>query len=231
MAIAKVQSFSALAGATGASLTSGAFTALTTGNLLVVAASSVSALVAITANSGTIEWSYFNVGVTSNAVTLTICLGRIISGGATTVTINQQNSSGALVLAGIEFSGFTRARLDKTSRNNGTTSPASSGALATTSTATQLWLGSVAARNDTFSSQTINTVAVDFDVNAATTFAATTANRSVDLFYRIVSATGTPNCSVTLGATTVWQGALIALEETPAGGTSGYSRGRVVNAH
>lgn len=220
MAIAKVQSFSAIMGSSTNTLTSGSFTALTTGNILVVGASVNANLMIITQNSGTIEWEYLTSVLTGGVVGLQLCIGRIISGGATTVTLNA-TSTGAIALAGIEFSGFTRARLDKTSRNSGTTSPASSGALATTTTATELWIGAVAARNDTFSSQTINTVAVDFDINAATTFFATTGNRSVDLFYRIVSGTGTPNCSVTLGATTQWQGLLAALEETPAGGGGG----------
>ncbi len=228
MAIAKVQSFSAIVGSSVNTLTSGAFTALTTGNTIVVGVGA-GLPCGITHNSGTIEWSYINNVTAGAAVVLTMCIGRVISGGATTVTVNLDNAGG-IALAGIEFSGFTRARLDKTSGNSGTTSPASSGALATTSTATQLWIAGVAARNDTFSTQTINTVAADFDINAATTALTTTANRSIDLFYRIVAATGAPNCSDTLGATTVWRCNLLSLEETPAGGgTTGYPRSREVN--
>lgn len=225
MAIAKVQSFSAHGTVNATSLTTGAFTALTAGNIVVVAGVAASPCGTMTENAGDIEWEAQNISSVGSSVSGMMYLGRIMTGGATTVTLGFGTGTGAIAMAGIEFSGFTRARRDRTNQLNGTTSPASSGALVTTASANQLWIGTVAARNDTFSSETINTVAKDFQVSDATTYGATTANRSVDLFYRIVSSTGTPNCSVTLGATTVWQCGLMAIEETPAGGavTTAYA--------
>lgn len=148
-----------------------------------------------------------------SSTSLGLGIGRVRSGGSTTVTATIDQAGGlAFIVA--EYSGLSQ-NFDKfVSAVGSSTSPAS-GATATTGTANQLWIGAISARatsGNTFSSPT-NSFAI---VGQAKSTLGTTSDRSICLLERIVTATGTPNAGATISPTGAWIAECLTIEELVA---------------
>lgn len=228
MAIAFVQQASQINASAGTSI-SATVTALTTGNWLVVAGTcNVTGGLpgVIQVGSGSIEW-FLRASNAAGAVPIGIYVARIVSGGATTVTLNAP--SGAIAMEVIEFSSTNPLKIDASKGNTGTATSVTTGNTATTATANELWLGANSFRNDTISAIQINGASPTNSYNTGTTGFSTTANRGVALAYTLANATGTPGYTATLNQTSVWSSVMLALREEPSASGGTYSKGAVVN--
>lgn len=203
MAIASVQTATANTGASTATTLNIVFGAApTAGNVLFIACATNGNEPVIASGSG-ISWNQIPV-VAGNTVWGTLLIGRVYSGASATVTVTIQSST-AISLAGAEYSGLSSV-LDRTIAAIGSSTTPASGATSTTTDASQLWVGALAARNAvTFSSPT-NSFAIAAQDKTAL---GTTSDRSVALLTQIVSSTGTPNAGATIGTSGNW-GAIAA---------------------
>lgn len=236
MAIAFVQQASQINSVAGTTITA-TVSALTTGNWLVVAANQnstpgmgnvIGGLV--TLGSGSIQpWSISSTATPGAARSdpLTLVIARITSGGTTSVTFT--GTSGALAMEVIEFSATNQLILDVCKVADGTATSVTTGNVATTGFANELWIGATTFRNDTISSQQLNGTSPDNSYNAVTTGFTTTANRGVALAYKIASATGTPAYTATLNQASAWVAGIMCFREIPSAAANTYSKSVLVN--
>jgi hypothetical protein len=240
MSFSLVQQSSAFNGA--ASLTLAVTTsALTAGNTLVAACAqnntgSVSPSDArLSLSSGALANGsivHALTGSGSNATPLFFFRGRILTGGATSVTFTV-GTSGAIAAMILEFASTNPNVIDVSAMNyNGTSTAINSGTPATTASANELWIGATSFRNDTITSQLLNGAAPDNSYLAGpTTFGATTANRGLAMAYKIAAATAAPAYSATSNQVSQWAAGVMCLRElfTSSGGVVGLPACRMFN--
>ncbi len=218
MAIALVQSKTASTlAATATSLNLVFDSAPTNGNILIVTvASNQTAYISSTAD---IIWTA-TIDSGATATFLTILTGRVITASASATVTISIIISGTIAAAGAEFSGFTRARIDKTVAATASTNAPNTGNTGTTSTSAQLWISGISTRftsGVTYSNAFIGGVAAT-NLYQNSTNVATTADKSVAFMYRIVATTGVANANATMSNSGVWMDRIITIEDTPASG-------------
>lgn len=149
----------------------------------------------------------------ASSTSLGLGIGRVRSGGSTTVTATIDQAGGlAFIVA--EYSGLS-LNFDKFISAVGSSTSPSSGTSATTATANQLWIGAICARatsGNTFSSPG-NGYAI---VGQAKSTLGTTSDRSICLLEKIVTATGTMTVTTTISPTGVWIAEALSIEELVA---------------
>jgi hypothetical protein len=218
MAIALVQQAAAHATASSTVLAI-PVSALTAGNFLVVAQTcgNTSGPRTPTAPSNA-EWIARLESSTTSDI-FVFWIGRIITGGGTSVTLGQTISS-AIVGIATEWSAPNGLLIDVTKSVNGTVTAVSSGNSPATSFANELWIGGTSFRNDTISAQKIGNATPDNSYSDVTTYLATTTDRGCSLAYDLVSSTGTPTpgYSATLNQVSQWNSVFMALREGAAPG-------------
>jgi hypothetical protein len=171
----------------------------------------------VSINSGTIEW--FNKAMATTNVTsvANLFIGRVISGGGTTITVALTVSSGASA-AGYEITSDSKlVRIDRTSFATATSTSADSGSCAASTSGQTgfMFVGVIAAKNQpTYSAQQINGGSPDATALYDTSTIGTSNDRAIDVFYTIVSSAGTPKATATL-ASQAWVAGCVTLEETP----------------
>jgi hypothetical protein len=226
MAIARVQSKTANSGAVGVTSLNLVFDAApTAGNLLVLVVGSNAGSPTVDSGSG-VSWVLIQKLGASNTLQ-SVFVGRVYSGASATVTVNL-SSSVSIAIAAAEYSGIGSA-FDREVGATGNSTTPDSGATGTTSSANQLWIGAMTARQTsgvTFSSPTGGFAIVVQDKTSA----GSTGDRAVCLLEQIVSSTGTPDAGATISASSVWVAQVLTFEVASAGGGSGgVSRARLVN--
>ncbi len=218
MAIALVQSKTAASGAGVASLNLVFDSAPTNGNTLVLSvATNAGVFIASTAD---IIWTGTSDTGASNTI-VELWIGRVITASASaTVTITVGTGGASIAVAGAEFSGFTRSRIDKSVAATATSTAANSGNTATTSASSQLWVSGISARltgGVTYSNAFLGGIAAT-NLFQNTTNLGTTADRSAAFLFRIVATTGVANANATLNSSGIWIERIITIEDTPVGG-------------
>jgi hypothetical protein len=195
MAISVVQSQSGSAGGSFTdTLTITLTSATTAGNCLVVVAGNDSAQTISGITLGGSAGNFANAAGVANSAEVEIWTDQNCAGGATSVVITWTGSFSNLTAVVYEVAGLlTSAAVDKTATNSGTGTPWNSGTTATTTQASEIWIGGYqnnAATSDTVtgpSSPWVNT-----QVNQA--------SRYLEAGYKIVSATGAATYSGTESA-------------------------------
>lgn len=206
----------------------------TVGNFLVLAAAQFdNASGNVSVSSTGVSWTIVpGLAFGASATGLVLAIGHVRAGASATITVTQ-TSSGGMALAVYEFVGAS-PRFDLAASATATSTSPASGSTGTTNTATELLIGAIAHRitnGTTISSATLNGGAATGLIQDKTSIAST-ADRTVGLFYLRVSSTGTPAAAATLANSGVWVCSIATIDEITSGGGgggSGVSRARIVN--
>ncbi|MFZ4582486.1 MAG: beta strand repeat-containing protein, partial [Paludibacter sp.] len=187
-------------------------TAPINGNTLIAIISTQSTatntITSITQTGATWTRAISSTGNATNATTTEIWYTTALSGGATTLTINQSTSRSAAVI--IEYEGLLYgAPLDVAASNfNATTSTtASTGTTATYNYPNALLIGGIGLKS---SSYTLSAITNTFTAvaNASSTNSTTTRNAKIYALEKIVSTTGTATTGGTVSSKSFWSGAV-----------------------
>lgn len=223
MAITRVQSKTANSTASVSSLFLTFDSALTAGNLVVLAAAGPAVTLTLGSATGVTSLIRVMPGPSTTDLLLAVC--RIFSGAPASFIVNT-GTSGNLAIVAAEYSGLSGA-FDRYAEASGTSSSPDSGAAATSDTANQLWVGGIAARNAVTVSAPLNGFSI---VGQAASSVGTSADRSVALLEKIVSTTGAADAGATLSVANAWAAQVLGLEATSvsSGSGGGVSRGRLL---